>query len=193
MDKCDYRRFLALLYLCNSNKSVEIYRVPQKEIFSSERDKTLADIGAYCLMRNHFHLLMREKQDGGISKFMQKLCTGFTMYFNRRRDRTGALFESRFRAKHLNTDTYLKYAFSYVHLNPMEHIEPKWKEEGVRNKKAAAAYLREYPYSSFPEYVGDSRPESSVLNGDAFPSYFKNHSDFIAELNDWLQREGVGG
>lgn len=172
-----------------------MYRISKKNVFLFERGDTIVNIGAYCLMRNHFHVLVHEKQEGGISKFMQKLSTGFTMYFNKRSDRTGALFEGRFRAKHLNTDNYLKYIFSYIHLNPTGHVEHGWKENGIKNKKSVKRYLEQYHYSTFFEYTGTTRPESSILNQKAFPIYFKNKRDFLDEIEKWLNRgaENVGG
>ncbi len=199
--KGDYERFLFLLYLCNSTKQVHISDLFPRgstsgmsarlwEILEAfEREETLIDICAYCLMPNHFHLLVREKVDGNISLFMQKLLTGYTMYFNKRYERNGALFQSKFKATHADEDRYLKYLISYIHLNPVKLIEPKWKDTGIQNRRSAEKYLKSYSYSSYPDYSGASRIEAIILNKDALPDYFPASRDFEADISDWLDYE----
>lgn len=186
--KVDYDRFLALLYIANSTIPVHLSRQGSTlaEFFEVERGETLVDLGAYCLMPNHFHLLVREKSANGTSKFMQKLITGYTMYFNKRHERTGALFQSRFRATHAQGDEYLKYLLSYIHLNPVKLIDPSWKEAGIRDVKKAQKYLRGYTSSSFPDYAGESRPERKLINPGALPEYFPLPENFTAEMAEWL-------
>lgn len=82
LDHDDYDRFVKLLYLCNGTESIVFRDIPIGETYGFDRGETLVDIGAYCLMPNHFHLLLREKNEGGISLFMKKLSTGYSMYFN---------------------------------------------------------------------------------------------------------------
>ena len=137
-------------------------------------------------MSNHFHLLVREKVEGGITKFMGKLSTGYSMYFNKKNERSGALFEGRFKAKHADTDEYLKYLFSYIHLNPVKLIDPEWKENGIGDRGRAKEYLAKYDYSSYPEYLGTIRPEKGVLERDVFPEYFLEPKDFEGFIDDWL-------
>ena len=110
----DYERFLTLLYLCNGENVVQL-KLQGRTL--SEVDRTndrnqLIHICSYCLMPNHFHLLVQEKEEGGISRFMQKVTTGYTMYFNERHGRSGGLFQGRFKATHANNDRYLKYLIS---------------------------------------------------------------------------------
>src|SRR3989338_5254383 len=102
LNKKDYERFIALLFACNSITTIHLSDYQKKtfgEIFDIVRGDSLVDIGAYCLMSNHFHLLLHEKEEGGISIFMQKLITAYTMYFNKKYERTGALFAGRFKAE----------------------------------------------------------------------------------------------
>lgn len=191
----DYERFIALLYLCNSDKQVHIGDLIPRGSTSGDlwqilaeldRGNTLVDICAYCLMPNHIHLLVREKEEQGISKFMQKLMTGYTMYFNKRHERTGALFQGKFKAVHADEDRYLKYLTSYIHLNPVKLMEPKWKETGIRDRKSAEKYLRNYRYSSYPDYLGASRVESMIINKEALPDYFMTGRDLEEDIADWL-------
>lgn len=187
----DYNRFKALLYVCNSANPVNINLHLNKgrsffELFEIDRRETLVDIIAYCLMPNHFHLLIREKNDGGIARFLKKLSTGYSMYFNGKNERTGALFEGRFKAKYINSDEYLKYLIAYIHLNPVKIIEPRWKEEGIHDRKVAQEYLMTYEWSSYPEYQGISRRESNIINRESGPEYFATVKDFDDYVSDWL-------
>ena len=126
----DRKRFLRLLYVCNGSKPVIMRDCQGLPLVEIDKGEDLVGMGAYCLMPNHFHLLIRETVDGGISKFMSKLTTAYSMYFNKRYDRKGTLFEKPFRARHIDDDNYLKYLFSYIHLNPVKMIDPAWKERG---------------------------------------------------------------
>lgn len=190
-DSHDHRRFAALLYVCNSSRPVDINTHFQEgraflELFSTDRGEEIIDIVAYCLMPNHFHLLVHEKVDGGITKFMGKLSTAYSMYFNAKNARTGALFEGRFKAKHADTDEYLKYLFAYIHLNPIKLVDPLWKENGVQNRAVAQDYLADYMYSSNHDWKGNTRLESKILNKAAAPEYFVTTKDFNDFVNEWL-------
>lgn len=147
---------------------------------------TIVDIGAYCLMPNHFHLLVREKVEGGLTRFMRKLLTGYSMYFNLKHQRTGSLFEGPFKATHVADDNYLRYLFAYIHLNPVKIVQPSWPESGIAEVGQAAQHLSEYPFSSYPDYFGTDRPEKAILNRAAFPEYFAEPKDFGALIKDWL-------
>jgi len=189
LDKKDHERFTHLLFVCNSKNKIHLSDYKGRsfnDIFDIDRNETLVDIGAYCLMPNHFHLLLKEKEDKNISLFMQKLMTAYTMYFNKKYNRTGSLFESRFRAQHLDKDRYLKYMFSYINLNPMKIINSKWKEEGIKNKSQAKKFLHEYKYSSYSDYMGEKRTQEIILNRKSFPDYFPNKKDFEKELFEWI-------
>ncbi|KKT14135.1 MAG: hypothetical protein UV94_C0023G0007 [Parcubacteria group bacterium GW2011_GWC1_43_30] len=144
LDNDDYKRFIKILFFCNGSKPVVIRDLPiglTFEKYIDKRGEILVDIGAYCLMPNHFHLLVRERNEKGISLFMQKLITAYTMYFNDKYGRKGRLFESSYKSIHAVDDRYLKYLFAYIHLNPVKLINPKWKENGIKNLEEAKKYL----------------------------------------------------
>ncbi len=183
--KNDYERFLALLFHCN-NTANTVLRLEEQLFDESSREDTLVEIGSYCLMPNHFHLLIREKVEGGISRFMQKLSTAYTMYFNRYKQRNGVLFQGKFKATHVNTDRYLKYLIAYIHLNPVKLIDPNWKENGISDRKRAEEYLQRYYFSSFNDYRGIKRAEAGILTPNALPEYFFSVTDFQAYVADWL-------
>ncbi|OGN19364.1 MAG: hypothetical protein A3I32_01775 [Candidatus Yanofskybacteria bacterium RIFCSPLOWO2_02_FULL_45_10] len=187
--KADYERFIALLYLCNDTQNVHLNDRPSSNLAERlllERVSPLLNIGAYCLMPNHFHLIVQERGDNGISRFMQKIITGYTMYFNKRYERTGALFQGEFKATHANQDEYLKYLISYIHLNPIKIIDSQWKEEGIKDKKRAENFLDQYLYSSYLDYCGKTRPERKVINKDVLPRYFSSVNNFKTTTRDWL-------
>ncbi len=175
----DYEHFLFLLYVCNTKKNIELRNL-DKEF---ERGETLVDIGAYCLMPNHFHLLVYEKVDNGISKYMLKLLTAYSMYFNKKYKRTGGLYEGSFKSTLIDSDRYLKYMYSYIHLNPAKLIDKNWKEDKKRNAVQLLNYVFSYPYSSIKEY---RESKFKTLNTKSFPPYFKKISEHKKELFDWL-------
>src|SRR3989344_8657918 len=86
-DKNDYYRFIKTLFLSNGEISFKVF-LAGKEVFGFDRGNPLVSIGAYCLMPNHFHLLLTQIEEDGISKFMQKLSTGYSMYYNKKYERT---------------------------------------------------------------------------------------------------------
>lgn len=187
LDPKDYWRFIDLLYAINTtnkfNFSDSLKGIP---IYERAQDEPLVSIEAYCLMPNHFHIVISPLSENGISIFMQKISTAYVMYFNEKYNRTGSLFEGKFKAEHLNTDRYLKYIFSYVHLNPIKLKQSDWKESGIKNKKSALEYLNTYEYSSFLDYQGIKRQQNKILKLKTFQGYFVNKKDILNELMTWL-------
>ncbi len=176
----DYNRFVALLYIMNQTDSFRMDNFLQtsknnlKDIFKEKRSKTLVSILGYCLMPNHFHLILYEHKSGGISKFMAKLLTAYSMYFNTKYERSGPLFTHPFRSEHINNESQYMYIFSYVHLNPLSIIDKGWKENGVKNKKEAKNFLEQYGFSSYQDFIESNRPESTILDFSLIPEYIKN-------------------
>jgi len=132
-----YSRFIhTILSLLNTGSATE----------RSTKNQGLAlkykiNIICYCLMPNHYHFLLQQIEDGGISEFMHNLNTSYTMYFNKNNNRTGRLFEYTFKAKEIDSDELLLHISRYIHLNPrVAHI--------VQD-------LSLYPWSSYLEYIGE--------------------------------------
>jgi len=195
MDERDSARFQMLLYTSNGTKPVHISNLGGRHqgpalvtVLSQDRSNPLVDIGAYCLMKNHLHLLLREIDYGGISAFMQKLGTAYTMYFNKKYERTGTLFSGRFKAVHVASDAHFRRVVNYIHANPAELFESGWKKGVVRNLAKLEKNVRAYPYSSLPDYESVARPHHAILNiagvtelVDANPSFqtlLKDAQDF---------------
>lgn len=197
-DEADLSRFQSLLYLCNSTKPIVYRDLPIGLTLGKAGEQTYAspyeiDVGekvvaiaAYVFMPNHFHLILKEIREGGITEFMRKTLTAYSMFFNKKHDRVGHLFQGTFQAKHLNSDEYLKYQFAYTHLNPIKLLEPKWKEAGIKNKKITKIYLENYRYSSYQDYIGIKRKEAVILTRNKFPEYFDTQHDFEDFVKDWL-------
>jgi putative transposase len=187
MSRSDQDRFLTLLYLANQSDPADLKLQGRTLLEKVERTGIpLVEIVAYCLMPNHFHLLIREIKDGGISKFMQKVTTGYTMYFNKWHERSGSLFQGKFKATHVADDRYLRYLISYIHLNPVKLIEPKWKETGIIDKMRAEKYLETYTPSSYLDYLGKKRAEGMILANEVLPEYFSSGMDFKIFVTEWL-------
>ena len=176
----DYDRFVALLYIMNQDVSfrmdnfLQAHKNNLKEIFKEKKDKGLVSILGYCLMPNHFHLILYEHTEGGISKFMGKLLTAYSMYFNTKYERSGPLFTHPFRSEHINNESQHMYIFSYVHLNPLSIIKKVWKENGIKNKKEAEKFLEKYQFSSYQDFLNKNRLESVIIDFSLIPEYIKN-------------------
>lgn len=174
----DHNRFVALLYVMNQDTPfrmdnfLQMHKNNLQEIFKEKKEKTLVSILGYCLMPNHFHLILYEHTEGGISKFMGKLLTAYSMYFNTKYERSGPLFTRPFRSQYIENESQYMYIFSYVHLNPLSIIDKEWKE-GVKNKKEAKEFLEKYQFSSYQDFLGNNRPESVIIDFSLIPEYIK--------------------
>ena len=168
----DFQRFEQLLFLANDTKPVDrnqFSKATHEQVLCRSRSSPIVAIGAYCLMPNHFHLLLREVTEGGISKFMHKIGTGYTMYFNVKNNRIGNLFVKPFRSKHIDNDSYLRRVAQYIHLNATELYEPGWKHAKVKNIKCLKSQIINYTHSSLPDYHhGIRRTAYAILDPEAF-------------------------
>lgn len=188
LDSHDYRRFIELMYLCNSSTAINVRNIHKDltTVFDFEAGDPLVAIGAYCLMPNHFHILATPLVEGGLSTFMGKLGTGYSMYFNKKFKRTGALFQGTFKSEHASRDEYLKYLYAYIHLNPVKLINKDWKEQGIKDAAKSFDFAASFQYSSLPDYLGKLREEKAIINPVPFPEYFSTAGDIRAELFEWL-------
>lgn len=206
LDEKDRERFVKLLYLSNSKKSVNFRDdiVSQKiDAFDFDRGETLVSIGAWVLMPNHFHIYLtsptpgvgdeemkrNEENKSNITLFVHKLCMSYVKYFNKKYDRTGALFEGPFKSVHIENDGQAKYLFSYIHLNPLKLIDPNWKENINKNIDITLKYLDNYNWSSYNDYYGILRKENKILQRKDFPDYFSDIKSFKSEIFSWLKYE----
>jgi putative transposase len=109
---------------------------------------------AFCLMDNHYHLLLSERKDRGISLFMQKLNMGYAKYFNEKYERVGTLWQGKYKKILIKRDAHFMYIPYYIHLNPLDRSFAEWRDGKIKNPKRALAALREYRWSSHLDYLG---------------------------------------
>ncbi|MBX4189185.1 transposase [Candidatus Parcubacteria bacterium] len=141
----------------------------------SKKGDQLLNIVAYCLNPNHFHLLVKQTQDNGISEFMKRLSGGYTLYFNNKYARTGSLFEGKFKSVHIDSNTYLLHLSAYINLN-----------NRLKGKKV------EPSQSSWEEYLGREGNEGVCCPGLVLEQ-FKNRREYekfaLASLKDIVKRK----
>ncbi|MDO8618575.1 MAG: transposase [Candidatus Daviesbacteria bacterium] len=169
----DYKRFFKNLYyyqFLGPKPSFSKFTKSESSLFKPQVENKIIEIICYSLMPNHFHLLIRQLKDKGISIFMSQLLNSYTKYFNIKHQRVGPLFQGAFKAVLVETDEQLVHLSRYIHINPVV--------SGI------AKNLDDYQWSSFSEYM--SRPflcsTLEILN--FFPSEEK-YREFIEEQIDY--------
>ncbi len=140
-------------------------------------------------MPNHFHILATPLVEKGIAKFMQRLQTAYTMYFNEKHERSGSLFQGTYKGRHADNDNYLKYLYSYIHLNPAKLFDSEWKKRGKTEIKKLKKKIIEYPYSSAREYI---LSKYTITNPSNFPEYFEKSADFDSYISFWFSYKSGG-
>lgn len=186
LTKQDHNRFKRLLYLANGTESFVFRDFEKKSLKDIDRGKSLVAIAAWVLMPNHFHILVKQITEGGTAAFMEKLCTGYSSYFNKRHGRVGTLFQGRYKSQHIGEDVHLNYLFAYIHLNPIKLIDQNWKKNGISNIAKAKEFFSAYEYSSYPSYSNSNLEENIILSKNEFPEYFLEQKDFEDLHNDFL-------
>lgn len=165
----DYYRGIFYIYECNDAKSVKMKDRREARAKFKEKEKLgqilewedkrekIVEILAFCFMPNHIHLLVRQLKEGGISKFVQKIASGYATYFKKKYGikLRGHFFQDRFSAIHIETEDQLRTVFVYIHTNPIALIEPEWKEKGIKDVGEAMRFLKEYKWSSYRDYLGE--------------------------------------
>jgi len=159
IDAADKQKFLDILerHLDPNNASQRYDGVRYRKF-----DKNM-ELLCYCLMGNHFHMLVYLKSEGqNISEFMRSVCTAYTMYFNKRHNRVGTLFQGVFKASRVSNDMYLQHITRYIHLNPRTY--------------------KTYNYSSLQYYIG--KPDPIWLNTRRILGVFDG-DDYLAFIEDY--------
>jgi len=193
----DFERFMMLLYVANSEDAIKLDNLTNilhkgyEEIMVTEKGKPLVSIGAWCLMTNHFHLMVRQEVDGGITKFMRKLGTGYSMFFNKKYQRQGALFGGPFKSKCIKVDdNYMQHLFGYIHLNSLDIKFSDWKKEidklSSSKNLEMKSFLDSYRYSSYLDYMSKNRIENNILSEHNFPDYFREVNSFKDFIEGYL-------
>lgn len=152
-DSYDYKRMVNLLHFykyidkpVRFSKFLLLPNDQRKEIWNTleKNSKSYVDLTSYCLMPNHFHLLIKQNVENGIVKYLGDFQNGYVKFFNLRNDRVGPLFQGRFKAVNISSDNQLLHVSRYIHLNPSTSNLIKIDQ------------LENYKWSSFPEYLGSN-------------------------------------
>ena len=181
-DDTDRKRFLfSLLYYQSPTKIENVSRYVKKympetgfsvkeRILEEVLENRMVDLTCFCLMPNHFHLLVHEKIEGGISAYMQRVQLAHTNYLNTKYQLSGHVFQDRYKAVHVETNHQLLYLSAYIHRNPRELKAWKGKEF-------------EYPWSSLQDLTEANR-WGGLLEADIIAEQFEaepnsNYADFV--------------
>ncbi|MFZ5366430.1 MAG: transposase [Patescibacteria group bacterium] len=136
------------------------------------QEKRIVDIICYCLMPNHFHFLLCQRRQGGITEFISKLSNSYTKYFNIRNRRIGPLFQGEFKAVHIESNEQLIHLSRYIHLNPLV---------GYLTDK-----LETYKWSSYSEFINQGG--SNICSKEIILNQFKspgNYMTFVLDQEDY--------
>ena len=193
-DNRDRARFVHDMYEFNDrHKALNIGRSFMSDIVSqsSERER-IVDIHGWCLMSNHYHLLLSERTENGVSLFLRKLNVGYARYFNDRHKRVGTLFQGRTKKIPVTSDAHFLHILHYIHLNPLDGLRgaERWRELRIRNALGAVKHLEKYRWSSYLDYCG-TRNFPSIITTDLFSDVFGNYRKTIATYLKDLDLESV--
>lgn len=164
LDESDYQRFVKCTKEFNCKDPIgSLYEkyLREKKTGMEIESPPIVEIIAYCLNPNHFHLILKQIGEKGIEKFMQKIGVGYTMYFNQKYDRSGALFQGKFKSAHINSNATLLRLSVYVNCNSEIHkIHP----------------AKNYQWCGFLEYVGKNK--NGICEREVIASHFKSEEDY---------------
>lgn len=181
----DYLRFLNDLFELNNNgkdpnlsryfKNDSMMKVQPSSLKRKPRE-LLVEVLAFCLMPNHYHLILKQKKENGISKFMQKIGTGYTVSFNNENERSGSLFQGNFKAIPVDSDAYLMHLLNYIHFNPLKLFD------------ISSSNLEKYRWSSFLDYIG-KKNFPSVTSREFLLEFYGSEEKYKKEAEEWLKEK----
>lgn len=193
LDEQDHRRFYEGMFLFNDTRSSVIthdaFRRYLDVSFGQYCDtrNRLVNIVSFCLMSNHYHLLLEQIAENGISRFLHRLNMGYVKYFNLRHSRTGVLFDGRFQAVLIQKESQLEHVPKYIHLNALDRAGLPWREGILSGWDKALHVLDNYPWSSHRVYV-DGLQELPVVHQQIVTEFFPTGEEYIRSLKDWSGR-----
>ncbi len=144
LDENDYSRFQSALTKFNIPTPKQLKEFETKNVITSK----LVSIHEFCLMPNHYHLLLTEEVENGIPLFLHRIGTSYSKYFNYKYSRTGTLFESNYKSTRISNDEHFTQISRYILLNPLSLYGLRWKEQAVQDKTKARDILNQYKWSS---------------------------------------------
>jgi putative transposase len=161
---------------------------PSWEPAAKQGRNRLVDIHAWVLMKNHYHLLLSENTERGLSRFIQKLNIGYAKYFNERYRRSGALFQGKTKRVLIDTDAHFLHIVHYIHLNPLDFKSEarEWRSGNISKSNDALEYLLKYRWSSLLDYCNRKNFPSVIVKGlydDVYHDYEKELSQHLREID----------
>ena len=188
LDSSDYVRFVHNLYQFNdAAPALQSDRRSVSDVGFTKPNirERIVDVHGWCLMKNHYHLLLSERIEGGLTLFLRKLNVGYANYFNERYARSGTLFQGRTKKVLIERDAHFLYILHYIHLNPLDYLKgaEEWRirnKNGVKSTKEALEYLDGYRWSSYQDYAGEKN-FPSILTTSLFKGALGNYSKALAE------------
>ncbi len=169
----DFKRFLLTLFyyqFLGPKTSFSKFSKQKLIQLNTVGAKKLVEIICYCLMPNHFHLLIRQLQDRGVSTYLSQVSNSYTKYFNTKYKRVGALFQGAFKAVRVETDEQFIHLSRYIHLNPVV--------SGIAEK------LDDYQWSSYKEYING---ETFICSTSEILNYFPSSEEYKIFLEDQFE------
>lgn len=194
LDTQDYARFVHDLYEFNDTApALQFTRISHpatnvgRTTSNMGKRKRLVDIHGWELMKDHYHLLLSERVEGGITLFLRKL-SGYARYFNERHKRRGTLLQGRTKRILIDRQEHFLYILHYLHLNSLDYLSgaKKWRERDkgiVPEISKVLTYLKSYRWSSYPDYCGIPN-FPSILTTSLFSNALD--ADYISSLKEYL-------
>lgn len=199
IDEKDYLRFIHNLFEFNDVKpaSTSSYifrqylqssdvRRPKVRGEDQKPRKLLVKIHTFCLMPNHYHLLLTPVVENGTQLFMKKLNGGYAKYFNEKYKRKGTLFESKYKRILIENEVHFTHIPFYIHFNPLDLVAPEWREWKIKDYKKAIKFLENYRWSSHLDYLG-KKNFPSVTQRDFLLEVFSGEEEYMRKVKNWLR------
>ena len=167
LDDSDRLRFVHSLFVFNDSKRLDENHRKSGVVLSASDRKPLVRIHAWCLMDNHYHLLLSPVDDDlkNLSIFMKKLNMGYARYFNERHKRSGYLWQGKYKKIHIEQDAHFLYIPYYIHLNPLDFTLKEWRTGEVVDVNEALKIVTQYRWSSYLDFNG-SKNFPSIISKD---------------------------
>lgn len=191
MDKQDHLRFIHDLYEFNDVNNIYNTRHHIHQLNNPNAKKQLkprqkiVDILAFCLMPNHYHLLLSPRIEKAVTLFMKKIGTGYANYFNQKYKRSGTLFEGRYKSILITDEKHFIHLPYYIHLNPLDLCSPEWRERIIPEPEKSIEFLENYRWSSHLDYIG-KKNFPSVTNRNLLIEYFNGSERYKKSIHEWI-------
>ncbi|XKT74509.1 MAG: transposase [Patescibacteria group bacterium UBA2163] len=192
LDSGDYARFIHDMWefneVNNAPHNLERRMLKQNLEMGDVRRHPLVRVHFFCLMPNHYHLLVSPIDDDpeNLSSFMKKLGGGYAKYFNEKYERSGALWQGKYKKVLVERDAHFLYLPYYIHFNALDLEYPDWREQRIAYPKHAEDYLGTYRWSSHLDYLGEKN-FPSVTDREFFLDFFGGSAGYAKKIRSMLR------